>query len=238
MQAVHPIHTTKKVVGPGASSLKYDILTALLVTGNCSDTAEARLAPRLALILTARFNWRRGTFRVGQRELARMWGVTERTVKRELSVMRSMGWIAIAAPPARGRVAEYSLDLRNILQSTRPFWTEIGPDFAARMDPDACDPQAMETNVVPIRRDPAALPSEDGTIWPSAARALRDHSAQLFEAWFVKLVPVGQDGGVFSFTAPSRFVADYVQTHLSLRLLAALSAADSSIREIRVFPAQ
>ncbi|MEJ2031079.1 MAG: hypothetical protein P8X66_14795, partial [Maritimibacter sp.] len=103
-RAGQPNHISR-IAGPGASAIKYDILTALLVTAAQGSPVEARLALRLSLLITARFNWRQGSFAIGQREIARMWGVTERTAKRELAEMRGRGWITIAVPAARGRVA-------------------------------------------------------------------------------------------------------------------------------------
>ncbi len=44
----------------GAAALKYDLLTMMGVT--------------------ARYNWRNGEMTVGRREIARLWGVDERTV--------------------------------------------------------------------------------------------------------------------------------------------------------------
>ncbi len=75
----------RNITGPGSAALKYDILTALLVTAAQGEATEARLALRLSLLITARFTWRSGTFSVGRREMARMWGVTERTANREIA---------------------------------------------------------------------------------------------------------------------------------------------------------
>ena len=107
--------------GPSAGAAKYDVLTALLVMASQGETVEARLALRLSLLITARFNWRKGVVSVGQKELARMWGVTERTVKREMSQMRARGWIEVSVPAARSRVAEYRIDFEAVLATTMPY---------------------------------------------------------------------------------------------------------------------
>ena len=107
--------------GPSAGAAKYDVLTALLVMALQGETVEARLALRLSLLITARFNWRKSVFAVGQKELARMWGVTERTVKREMAEMRSRGWIEVAVPAARGRVAEHRIMFETVLGVTMPY---------------------------------------------------------------------------------------------------------------------
>lgn len=222
-----------RITGPGAQAIKYDILTALLAMAASGDGVEARLSLRLSLLITARFNWRSGTFAVGQRELARMWSVTERTAKREMAEMRGRGWIVVAVPAARGRVAEYRIELDEVLRATMPHWQAVGPDFAARM---AGAPEAEGQgagNVVPLRRD-AALPEPDGTAWPAAAVKLQLQDPAVYAAWLSGLVPVDTDAGILTLSAPSRFVAEYVATHFKTRLLAVLLAEDAGLRDLRI----
>ncbi len=228
-----PILSARQTIaGPGSAALKYDMLTALLSLAAQGNAVEARLALRLSLLMTARFNWRQGTFAVGLRELARMWGVTERTAKREMSAMRARSWIAVSVPAARGRVAAYRIDLANVLRDTMPFWDSIGPDFAARMvgAPEAEHP----TNVVPLRTGPAVLPMPDGSGWAEAAVKLRAQDPAVFDAWFAPLTVLDIDGGVLILAAPTRFQADYVRTHYKTRLLAAVSGANPGVRDVAV----
>ena len=145
--------------GANASVLKYDILTALLAFGLHDEAAGARLAPRLAVLITARFNWQSETLIVGQKEIARLWGVTERTAKREIALMRARGWLIVRRPAARGRVTEHGIDLARLLADTRPVWDAVGPDFAARLSHGDTAPD----NVVPFVR--AEAPVADGTLW-------------------------------------------------------------------------
>lgn len=227
---------SKQITGPGAAALKYDIISALLVTASRGDAVEARLALRLSLLITARFNWRTGCFAVGQKEMARMWGVTERTAKREMAHMRGLGWIVVAIPAARGRVAQYKIDLATVLRATMPHWEAIGPDFVARMT-DAPTPEASsETNVVPLRRD-YSPPPEDGTGWAGAANRLQAQDPAIYGAWFAPLKPLEAESGIFTLLAPSRFHASYVRTHFVTRLLAALTAEDRTIREVQIVAA-
>lgn len=223
----------RKVTGPGASSLKYDILTALLVTTARGDAEVGRLAMRLSLLITARFNWRLESFAVGQKEMARMWGVTERTAKREIAAMRARGWIAVAVPAARGRVAQHRIDFDAVLRETMPHWDAVGPDFAARMTGlPAADADAQD-NVVPFQ--PKSEPvAGQGTPWALAAERLRRQDPSVFNAWFAGLVPADCDEGLLTLVAPSRFVADYVRTHYMTRLLAAVVTADPGLRDVQV----
>ncbi len=223
-----------KLAGPGTAALKYDILTALLVTATCGDPVDARLCLRLSLLITARFNWRRGTFAVGQKEIARMWGVTDRTAKREMAQMRTRGWIVVDVPAARGRVASYRIELPEVLRATMPHWAAVGPDFAARMVGAPADPDTEASNVIPLRRSSAPLPVAEDTVWAAAAARLREQDPGVYTAWFAPLVPVDVEAGTQILLAPSRFISDYVTTHYRGRLLAALAAEDRSIRDVRI----
>ena len=220
------------IAGPGSAALKYDVLTALLVLAAQGGAVEARLALRLSLLMTARYNWRSGRFAVGLRELGRMWGVTERTAKRDMSAMRSRNWIAVTTPAARGRVATYRIDLPVVLRDTMPFWEAVGPDFAARMI-GAPEPETS-SNVVPLRSASSPLPEQDGTGWAEAAAALRAQDPAVYDAWFASLTALDIDGGTLTLMAPTRFQADYVRTHHKTRLLAAISSANPGIRDVIV----
>ena len=227
---------TMRAAGRNAASLKYDVLTALLAYGLAGQGAEARLAPRLAVLITARYNWQSGSMCVGQREIARLWSVTDRTVKRDMAEMRARGWLVIKRPAARGRITEYGIDLDRLLDETRPVWSAVGPDFAARMAPREAEAfEAGQGNVVPFAR--GAVPLADGTLWSEVAAGLRDEAPALWSAWLSKLVEARREGGRVVLAAPSDFVAAYVATHLAGRLLAAFSARDGSVREVRVVAA-
>ena len=217
--------------GPSAGAAKYDVLTALLVMASQGEAVEARLALRLSLLITARFNWRKGIFAVGQKELARMWGVTERTVKREMVELRARGWIEVAVPAARGRVAEYRIKFEVVLRETMRYWTAVGPDFTARLT-GAPEPEGQRSNVVPLRRETPLLP-ESG-LWSRIADHLRAQDPAVYDAWFSHLVYVSSDQGVLTLNAPTRFLASYIGSHYQGHLLAAALAQDFSVREVKV----
>lgn len=221
-----------RIAGPGSAALKYDVLTALLVLAAQGEPADARLAMRLSLLITARFNWRSGTFAVGLRELASMWGVTERTAKREMSAMRGRCWIAVHAPAARGRVAVYRIDLPEVMRATMPYWNFVGPDFAARMV-DAPEPPG-KNNVVPLHPTELQLPEADPHGWSQAALKLSNQDQAVFNVWFAPLRFLDFDAGVLSLSAPSKFHAEYVRTHFLARLLAALVSVNQGVREVSI----
>ncbi|QFU10316.1 hypothetical protein PARPLA_03304 [Rhodobacteraceae bacterium THAF1] len=223
---------TRPIAGPGAAAIKYDILTALLAMASCGDPVSSRLALRLSLLITARFNWRQGTFSVGQRELARMWGVTERTAKREIAELKRREWIALHVPAARGRVAQYRIQMDRLLRATAPHWEAVGPDFVARMS-DAPEPPAQSgATVIPLHPKSEAPVVNDA--WSRASARLLAQDPALHAAWFAGLTALDTESGILTLRAQSRFVAGYVQTHHADRLRAALAVQDQTIREIRV----
>lgn len=221
------------VAGPGASAIKYDILTALLAMASCGDPGAGRLAVRLSLLITARFNWRQGTFAVGQRELARMWGVTERTAKREMAEMKRRGWIALQVPAARGRVAVHRIDLQRLLRETAPYWQTVGPDFAARMAGNPPEPDVPAAgNVIPLH---APVSTEDGSdTWRRVSAYLKSQVPSMHAAWLADLTAEETETGTLILTAPSTFVANYVQTHFANRLRAAIAMEEAAIRDVRI----
>ena len=81
--------------GRGASSRKYDILTALSAFALRGSKHEQRRVLRFMLLITARYNWRRDRLSVGQREIAMMWSCDERTVKREMARLKALGWLKV-----------------------------------------------------------------------------------------------------------------------------------------------
>lgn len=222
----------RKVVGQGATALKYDILTALLVLAAQGEPVTARLALRLSLIITARYDWQREKFNVGLRELARMWGVTERTAKREMAQLRALNWITVSRAAARGRVTEHRINIETVLQATLPLWHQIGPDFAARLSQK---PEPAPSNVVPLHPVAAPVRTDDG-VWSKTAIHLHKADPQIYQAWFAKLVQVAHDGNQIILTAPSGFIASYVNAHFATYLLTYLTLEDRTITSVLVMP--
>ncbi len=74
-----------KLVGRDAAARKYDIITALGSYALAGSKHDHRIVLRFITLVTARYNWARNELAVGQREIARLWAVDERTVKREMA---------------------------------------------------------------------------------------------------------------------------------------------------------
>lgn len=221
------LHT--KPVGRGAAARKYDLLTALGAYALARDKHDQRRVLRLLTLITARYNWARDELAVGQREIAQLWSVDERTVKREMALLRARAWLLVKRQGARGRVTQYGLGTEQILRDTRATWDHVGPDFALRMG------EGPAPNVVPMtpNTQPAPPDVSAGTEWALAQALLHAEDAATYGAWVAALQRVERAGGRLTLRAPSRFHAAYVQTHLAARLRAAVREIDSEVSELR-----
>jgi DNA-binding MarR family transcriptional regulator len=223
-----------KPVGRNAPALKYDILSALTVHALSGDKHRQRSILRIIALITTRYNWRNNELSIGREEIARLWSVNERTVKREMAKLRTMGWITVKRPAARGRVTVYELDLKQVMIDTSEIWPTIGSDFLARMS----DEPEAETNVVPFTAKPAPPDGSAGNVWTQVQAILHGRDPELWASWFQHLTEADRAGGVVTLMAPSRFMADYIAQKWTGRLLAAYSRVDPNVRNVRVETAE
>ena len=219
-----------KLAGPGASTRKYDLITALGAHALSLDKHDQRLILRLITLLTARYNWGRDELSMGQREIARLWSCNERTVKRELAKLRALGWLVVKRQGARGRVTTYGFETTAMLNATRDIWPEVGPDFVVRLEgapPETVVPFPVKGTVAPPKIDSA-------TEWGLARAVLYAEDAGRFAAWIQALQRTGRAGGRVTLKAPSRFHAAYVQTHLEAALLRACREVDADVTAVEI----
>ncbi|MFC7704785.1 DnaA N-terminal domain-containing protein [Plastorhodobacter daqingensis] len=225
--------TVIRAVGPRAASRKYDLLTALGAYALAQGKQEQRLVLRLLTLITARYNWARDELAVGQREIARLWSVDERTVKREMARLRDLGWLRLRRQASRGRVAEYALATDVILTATRAYWAAVGSDFEARLSgrpEDSPAPVSPGAEVLPFPAAASPRGQEDRSLWGRVRQRLRGQDPALFATWIDRLQFAGAGEGRIALRAPTAFHASYVRTHLAVRLLAACQAEDRGIR--------
>ncbi|WP_170533812.1 DnaA N-terminal domain-containing protein [Ruegeria atlantica] len=218
-----------KPVGRNAPAIKYDILSALTVYALSGDKHRQRSILRIIALITTRYNWRNNELSIGREEIARLWSVNERTVKREMAKLRSMGWIAVKRAAARGRVAVYELDLKQVMLDTSDIWPTIGSDFQARMSDDS----EPDTNIVPFKVKPEPFEPSDEEVWTQVQAILHRRDPELWASWFQHLTEAERAGGVVTLLAPSRFMADYIAQKWSAQLLAAYGRVDPSVRRLR-----
>lgn len=218
-----------KPVGRNASARKYDILTALGAYALARGKHEQRLVLRFLTLITARYNWARDELAVGQREIASLWSVDERTVKRDMAKLRGLGWLVVKRQGARGRVTQYGIALETVLQATQPQWAAVGPDFALRMHGA---PDTDRVVPLPTSGQVRAPDLSDGTEWALAQAILYQEDTASYGAWLAALRRADRAGGRLVLKAPSRFHAAYVSTHLLSRVEAACRAVDEQVAEV------
>ncbi len=230
----------KRLTGPGAGVLKYDLLTAIGLLGAYGSSAELMSMARLSMVITARYNWRKNELSVGQRDMALMWNVTERTVKREVRRWTEMQVLISRRKGVRGRVASYRLNASEVYRRSAPYWEHVGTDYAERMlDSSPIRAEADTNKVVSIdfkARAVAAhqeVPLPTGT-WDAVHQRLRQHHPHQYSAWIEGLRQAADEDGVLRVAAPSRFVARYVETHLMSALAEAVTTCLGPRRRILI----
>jgi len=212
------------LTGPGAGARKYDLLTALGTFALAADRSTQRRVLRLITLITARYNWARGELTVGRREIARLWSVDERTVKREIGALKALGFMTVKRAGARGRVTTYAVEIDAILSTSAPDWGRVGPDFEDRMT--LMTGQGGEVSTPTVVPFPGA---SDRSEWSRARLALKAADRARYQAWFQPLVRDGRAGDTLTLRAPSSFHADYVVTHLIGELTRAVAVAEPGI---------
>lgn len=231
----------KKLVGPEASVRKYDLLTALAVAGLAGGPHLMATMTRLIALITARYNWRADEVVIGQADLARLWSVDIRTVKRELRRLRDLGLLLVKRPGVRGRVACYALNHGRIDALTAAHWDHVGPDFQARMAMRGAEtgtalPAGHRTEPLDHTTTVIPFPTVEGstTEWGRARQHLNMADPARYRAWFQPLRRQSRDGPLLILEAPSAFHAGYVQTHLLGELVRAVMAVDPDVRAVQI----
>lgn len=228
----------KRFTGPQAGSQKYDILTALSVAGLNGTPGFQTSMLRLVAVVTARYNWARDELTLGQREMARLWSVDERTVKREIKRLTTSSVLLQLRPGVRGRVAAYRLNIPEIYRLSAPVWDRVGPDYRDRMAQQT--PAAMPEKVVRVNFGEAPEPEppqpagQQGTPWARVQARLAKLEPGLYRHWFAGLAFVESGAGVLSLRAPSQFLAQYVETHHMRLLLGTAQLEMPGLRRIEI----
>lgn len=217
----------KRLTGPGAGSMKYDILTALSVSGLHGSSVQQTSMARLCALITARYDWKRDHFCVGQPEMARMWNVTERTVKREVKRWVNDRLLICVRKGVRGRVGAYKLNIRKIFDMSRELWAAVGSDYAERM---AALYPVKPTSVVKVDFTKGAQnvesvePMAVGSSWTVVSERLRSLFPDEHRNWFAPLRFVSDEDGQYTLAARSGFVVRYLETHFSEALAEAVKS--------------
>lgn len=220
----------KKAVGRNSAERKYDLLTVLGSYALSQGKTLQRQTLRLICLITARYNWQNDELSVGQADIARLWSVDPRTVKREMSAFRDREWLIEKRAAARGRVTLYGLGITRILEDTRCSWGKVGPDLVARLGPQPEEPQPVG-NIIPFPQ--AGLP-DGNTIWGKIAGRLSAEQGAVYQAWFAALIAEEREDDVLQLKAPSGFHATYVETHFRGILERAVAQVAPHIVSVKV----
>ncbi len=210
----------KPFTGPGAGAAKYDLLTALSIYGLHAGGGEQLSMARFATLITSRYNWRADELIMGQAEMARLWGIGERTVKREVKRWLSSGILICRQPGVRGRVAKYRLNVSRVCEITEPIWELVGPDFVTRMA--ALRPSTAQ--VVKLRPVEKTVSNTGDLVgWEAVSAALAGQFPSQHKAWIAPLV-AEFDGQTLTLEAKSRFAAEYATTHFGQDIAEAVAS--------------
>lgn len=221
-----------RLTGPGAGVRKYDLLTAIAVAGLAGSPREQTTVLRLIAIVTARYNWLKDEIAMGQREMAAIWSVDERTAKREVKRLLESGLLLNLRPGVRGRVAVYRLNISEIQELGATHAHRVGVDFAARMTrTNQVEPSA----IIRVDFSGAGIGTEHfGPVgWQRAFARLAHSEPELAAAWFSQLA-VTEEEGTMTLAAPSSFHADYIRTHFMEKIHRAIRHEMTPVPRIEV----
>lgn len=221
----------QRMTGPGAGVVKYDLVTSLSVAGLNGPPVLQTSMMRLISLITARYNWTQDELCVGQREMARMWSVNERTVKREVKRLTEAGLLICKRAGVKGRVATYRLNIQRIVEMSEPCWALVGPDFEARMQ---ARHGSTSIKVVALK-DYATSPvktSDADTPWERTLQRLSETDPSVFQSWFAKVGFCSFDAGTLQLTVPTRFSERYIATHLMGPLTGAAEQEFGAIHKV------
>jgi len=225
----------KRFTGYQAGSQKYDLLTAISVAGLNGTPGFQCSMMRLIALITARYNWRTDELTVGQKEMARLWSVDERTVKREIKRLTDSNILLQLRPGVRGRVAAYRLNYAEIYRLSEPVWQNVGSDFVSRMETQSPKSTEKVVHVQFGQERPAAVEHEGQDLqdpWGRALRRLSESEALLFESWYRELKFVETQDQTITLRAPSKFIAQYIQSHHLKPLLGAIQLEFGRIHKV------
>lgn len=213
-----------------SASLKYDILSALAVAA-LSQKDRTRIDYfRLIALITSRYDWLRGEVSIGHSQLAELWSIDVRSVKRQIAYYADAGLMKKSRAGVRGRVTVYEIDLLKLIATTRPTLAKIGPDLEERLEQfcgaaaqsDSAQESAEKKALGEINTDRVSEPSSEGALLRpasssdgedarilSAVRCALSPSA--FERWFKDVTIRKVSSGAIEFLFPTKFTADYVE---------------------------
>lgn len=214
------VRKTKLETGGFPLTLKFDLQTALLCAALASPQSDKDLFTRLAVLVTARYNWQDGSLRTTHRQLEDLWSCSRSTVKRSLAEFERRGFICDRWYGVRGEASRVFLDVRAILKAVRPFWRNAGNDVVARLDAFAnTDLSGQDSDVeMQCKSSPEHTPVPERCIHDGPTKqlaALLQEQGKVGKAalkrWIAPLEIAEADDKNVIVRANTLFVATYVE---------------------------
>lgn len=199
---------------PGASA-KYEIMAGLAAAALAGG--RERTALRLLLLLLRRYNWAADALSIGRAEIAALWGVDERTVRRELARFRLEGWLVLKRPSRRGRVALYGLGPALRPGAARPVPGTGGQVLAFPRGEDR----------------PAPAGDAAAALWAAMRARLARWDPDVTRTWFAGLSARATPDALL-LVAPTAYAARWILLQHGTRLRAALEAEGAGDLRLRV----
>ncbi len=219
----------RRLVGPGSGAVKYDILTAITIAGLNGSARDQVAMMRLCSLITARYNWRRDELSIGQKEMATLWGIGSRTVKREVKRWLETGILICSRQGVRGRVAAYRLNTLRICELTEQYWPLLGQDFVDRMR----ELKPGGDRVIRLDAVRATRRKTSASGWEAVNLNLEHRFPTQHGAWIAPLIANEIDGELI-LEAKSAFAAEYIKTHFGRDIADAVAAEWGVSRRITI----
>lgn len=203
-----------RAVAPGPAA-KYEIMAGLAAAALAEG--RERTALRLLLLLLRRYNWATDALSIGRAEIAALWGVDERTVRRELARFRLGGWLVLKRPARRGRVALYGLG-----PALRPGARAAPPGAGGQV---VAFPRGEER--------PGLAGDEVAGLWAAMRSRLARWDPDVTRTWFAGLSARATPDALV-LVAPTAYAARWILLQHGARLRAALEAEGGGNRRLLV----
>lgn len=216
----------RHLTGPNAGVLKYDLLTALSVAGLHGTVGFQISLSRLICLVTARYNWKLDEFCVGQKDMARMWNVNERTVKREVKRWLETKLVICKRQGVRGRVGAYRLNYLEIYRISEPHWTAVGSDFVERMS-EKIPRNEVQDKIIKVNFATQAGQPQPFSVkgsWKSVGARIQKLHPEQFQSWIASLEFISENSDSYTLRAKNQFMVKYLETHLSSIINEAIEA--------------
>ena len=214
------------------------------------DTELSNAAFRTGCVIGHHFNRHCGEVFIKQETIARIMGISDRTVWSAIKELEQRGYLAVKRRELGNRTSDGRrvcggkgvanvylpcFERSQITSSKRGaklaarcnlWWEERSQKSTSKVAAD-CDP----THDSPSGSNPSEVDHDLG----EAGERLRQRLGRdAFVSWFSKVIVESFEDGVVTLTAPSRFVSDWIRTHFVDEILVAWQTADASVAQVVV----